>query len=461
MKIKFVILSLLVFLAGNAARSWVDSQQRKEKQLLKQQQEKFEAGLYILDKMVAGETDANPSDEIISGQNLQNEIDRYKKRIETRELASTVSILLMLSGGSFASLWFLLQTARLTIRSSSRLKQFTSRIRRRLKRKEQESVDIELAEIEDPIAQQKKKSKKIGRRKKLSKILVKAGWQNLKPHKSYKNKIHTADSEENPENIGKSPGNFSKIAMLLSDQRYVASNGPLKEAPKQLYINADSSDKTAESTDNTETLDSNANTKAVDSLSKQNKSHKKTRDKSSKKEISQSTSENENLELPLPGQLSGTENSEPINNALSNLAQQVAAIREYASLQQNRVEKLQDGYDWNIIRTFCLRVIRCIDNIDSRINRLSRQNIETADLEEVRDELIFALESSGVEQFEPQINSDYRGQEKQAEAIKTKQATEDPELKDKVAKVIRQGYRYIIGDDKLKIVRTARVKLFA
>ncbi|GAH74419.1 unnamed protein product, partial [marine sediment metagenome] len=70
-------------------------------------------------------------------------------------------------------------------------------------------------------------------------------------------------------------------------------------------------------------------------------------------------------------------------------------------------------------------------------------------------------ESSGVEQFEPKINSDYRGQEKHAEAIKTKQGTEDPKLKDKVAKVIRQGYRYIIGDDKFKIVRTARVKLFA
>ncbi|GAH75001.1 unnamed protein product, partial [marine sediment metagenome] len=215
MKIKFVILSLLVFLAGNGARSWVTSQQRKEKQLLKQQQEKSEAGLYILDKMVAGETDVNPSDEIISGQNLQNEIDRYKKRIETRELASTVSILLMLSGGSVASWWFLLQMARLILIGSSRLKQFTSRIRRRLKHNGQQPVDIKLAEIEDSLAQQKKK----GRRKRPSKILLKAGWHNLKPHKSRQSKIQTADVQQNPDELENPPDNSSKIAMLLSEQK--------------------------------------------------------------------------------------------------------------------------------------------------------------------------------------------------------------------------------------------------
>ena len=154
------------------------------------------------------------------------------------------------------------------------------------------------------------------------------------------------------------------------------------------------------------------------------------------------------------------ENSKPLKNNLQELIQQVSAIREYAAYQQDRVEKLQDGYDWNIIRTFCLRVIRCIDNLEDRINRLSKQSIETVNLEEVRDELVFALESSGLERFEPEINSDYRGQERIAEAVKDKEYSNDSNLAGKIAKVIRPGYQYFIDEENVKVIRAAQVKLF-
>ena len=96
----------------------------------------------------------------------------------------------------------------------------------------------------------------------------------------------------------------------------------------------------------------------------------------------------------------------------------------------------------------------------NRIIQLSKEAIETADLEEVKDELIFALESSGIEQFEPEVNSDYRGQEKFAEAVKQKQPCNDSKQTGKIAKVIRPGYQYFISEDNIKVVRTAQVKLF-
>lgn len=154
------------------------------------------------------------------------------------------------------------------------------------------------------------------------------------------------------------------------------------------------------------------------------------------------------------------EHSKPLEDGLRELTQQVSAIREYAAQQQDRMEKLQDGYDWNIIRTFCLRVIRCIDNLESRISQLSELNIKTIDLEEVRDELIFAFESSGVEQFEPGTNSDYRGQEKKVEAIKDRECSDDPNMTGKIAEVIRPGYQYVIDEENVKVVRMAQVKLF-
>ena len=149
-----------------------------------------------------------------------------------------------------------------------------------------------------------------------------------------------------------------------------------------------------------------------------------------------------------------------VREQVKELAQQVSAIREYAASQQNRVEKLQDGYDWGIIRTFCLRVIRCIDNLENRMEKLGEDDESGFQLEEVRDELLFALESSGIEQFRLEIGSDYRGQEKFAEAIKDKELTGDANQVGAVAKVIRPGYRYVTDEDNFKVVRTAQVKLF-
>ncbi len=154
------------------------------------------------------------------------------------------------------------------------------------------------------------------------------------------------------------------------------------------------------------------------------------------------------------------EQANPLDITLKELTQQVSAIREYAASQQNRVEKLQDGYDWGIIRTFCLRVIRCVDNLESRLANLPKGDSAVTHLEEIKDELLFALESSGVEQFQPELNSEFHGQEKIAEALKEKQPTKKPEQAGRIARVVRPGYRYLIDDENYRVVRTAQVKLY-
>lgn len=162
-----------------------------------------------------------------------------------------------------------------------------------------------------------------------------------------------------------------------------------------------------------------------------------------------------------PVRLDLHEAPKPIDNTLNDLTEQVSAIREYAANQQDRLEKLQDGYDWNIIRTFCLRVIRCVDNLDNRIAQLDKKNALATHLEEIKDELIFALESSGIEQFEPEINTEYRGQEKYAEAVKDKLDCDDSEQSGKIAIIVRPGYQYFINEENVKIVRPAQVRLYA
>ncbi|MBN1817057.1 MAG: nucleotide exchange factor GrpE [Sedimentisphaerales bacterium] len=145
---------------------------------------------------------------------------------------------------------------------------------------------------------------------------------------------------------------------------------------------------------------------------------------------------------------------------LTELTQEMSAIRQFAVQQQDRVRQLQEGYDWNIIKRFCMRVIRCIDNLETRIEKSREEGADTECFEDVRDELVFALESSGVEQFEPELGGDYKGNEKWVEAIRTRIKTRDATLKGKIAQIVRPGYKYIVSDDEHRVVRCAQVKLY-
>jgi molecular chaperone GrpE (heat shock protein) len=151
---------------------------------------------------------------------------------------------------------------------------------------------------------------------------------------------------------------------------------------------------------------------------------------------------------------------EKVEIALEELNANVGAIRQYATLQQDKLEKLQQGYDWQIIRTFCMKIIWCIDNIESRIKTFENNDLNTAILQEIRDELIFALESSGIEQFNADHASEYHGHEKIFEALKQRVSTTDELLKGKIAETARKGYRYVIDEDNVKIVRPAQVRLY-
>ncbi|MEN8127557.1 MAG: hypothetical protein ABFR90_07095 [Planctomycetota bacterium] len=162
-----------------------------------------------------------------------------------------------------------------------------------------------------------------------------------------------------------------------------------------------------------------------------------------------------------PAELETMMTTEPLTKELTELTEEVSAIRQFAASQQDQMRKLQDGYDWMIIRRFSLRIIRSIDNIDDRVVRLQANGEDAAMyLEDIRDELVFALEASGIEQFKPDLNIPFKGLEKYAEAVRERVFTEDADLIGSIADVARPGYQYLVNDDDVKIVRCAQVKLY-
>lgn len=151
---------------------------------------------------------------------------------------------------------------------------------------------------------------------------------------------------------------------------------------------------------------------------------------------------------------------ESVVPTLNQLNEQISALRQYAAQQQQRVERLQSGYDWNIIRTFCLKIIRCMDNLEDRILQQSRQGLDTDGLQQIQDELLFALEASGLEQFSPAVGSSLDGQYGQVEVASQKVQAPEPSLSGKVAQVIRPGYRYLIDHENSRVIRAARVRVY-
>lgn len=449
---KFVILGLLLLLAGTAAFQWVLAEKRKEQKqaayykskgdselskyleqykewLSLPPQERAELPLSLdkygktktnaqrvleqkqrlkadLDKLATGEIDAHPYADILYGRNWQEELSKYKKRKELREFILTGSIVCACVGGAIVAGCLLIYPIWLVIRHFSGSRRCSVEAFRNQRYAENNNLNETDAE---------------GSRKAGSQI--------------YEENLYD-DSQD------------SRIPLTqLLDLRDTSFSvaGAIKDEPQETAAAGYPKTSTIQIKDSLKSQ--------VENLEKQVEEIRKIAENTFSQEAAKSQSD-QNVQQAI------AEHTGLLNDTLVELTQQVGAIREYASSQQDRVRKLQDGYDLNIIKNFCIRVIRCIDNLESFINGQAEQNIEVTPLKEARDELLFALESSGVEQFEPEINSDYRGEVWHAEAIKEKEHCDDPLLSGKIAKVIKPGYQYFIDEENVKVVRPAMVKLF-
>jgi len=367
-------------------------QAKTEEQLRAEQQERLNADL---DRLAAGELDANPFADVLYGANWEDEVRKHIERQELSEFVLTGSVVCTSIGGTIFGCCLILWVARLLIAGVSRLRG--------------SSVEADVADDE------------CSRRPGIG-----------------------AETDCEALETAQSPKDRKKIPVLISGKKRTIHEEPSKRirnrgVSEMIHGGGQGVGQTVltQRQEDAATLESSLKAHA--------------------KELEKQMDEFRRMHN---ARRNGVEQSKPLNGALEDLTEQVSAIREYASAQQQRVEKLQDGYDWSIIRTFCLRVIRCIDNLESRIERLSSKDDQTGHLEEVRDELIFALESSGVEQFRPEVNTVYRGQEKSTEAVKEREHCDEAENAGRIAKVVRPGYQYFIDEGDFKVIRAAQVKLF-
>jgi len=400
-------------------------QAKTEDQVRAEQKERLIADL---DRLAAGQLDAHPYADVLYGGNWRDEVRKHIKRLEVNEFVLTGSVVCGSIGAITFGLCLIVGVARLLMAVISRL---TGAAAGPDLVDSQGSPENAGGGIREPPNASFARAAQAG---------------GFRPCSSADSAPGDEDNDCGDSRTARPPRKRKKIPVVVSEKTEAKS----EEAPSRAAERGVS-----------DMVEGGENEPAGQAVLTQRRDEAAVLEESLKahaKELERQMDEFKRMHNAR--QNAAEQSNPPLNGALEDLTEQVSAIREYASAQQERVEKLQDGYDWSIIRTFCLRVIRCIDNLESRIERLSEENLETGHLEEVRDELIFALESSGVEQFRPEVNSVYRGQEKSTEAVKEREDCDDEAKAGTIAKVVRPGYRYFIDEGNLKVIRSAQVKLF-
>jgi molecular chaperone GrpE (heat shock protein) len=145
-----------------------------------------------------------------------------------------------------------------------------------------------------------------------------------------------------------------------------------------------------------------------------------------------------------------------VEEALSGVAAEVAALREHTARQQASVQRWQDGYDWQVLRRLCTRLLRITDDIE----RMADGGEIPEELALVRDHILIALEDEGVEELAFEPGTPYAGLEKVAKVV-GRPDPEDPDDAGKVAGTVSPGFVRRDGDGRLRVVRPARVSVYA
>jgi molecular chaperone GrpE (heat shock protein) len=152
---------------------------------------------------------------------------------------------------------------------------------------------------------------------------------------------------------------------------------------------------------------------------------------------------------------------EASHDEIESQSGQLASLRDVFTEQQSRTKRLEEGYDWKIIKQFCFRFIRILDSLAEQIDALPADAAEThrRDLRDLYAEIQFALEASGVEQFRPEDKSSFIGHEKRLKVV-GKVPSQDVEDRGLVARVLMPGYVLIEEGLPDRVLRPAHIDIY-
>jgi len=148
-----------------------------------------------------------------------------------------------------------------------------------------------------------------------------------------------------------------------------------------------------------------------------------------------------------------------VDQDLVRIESLVTGMRDYLAESNQQLTRLQEGYDYSVIKRVVKPVIQVANGLESLEPRLA----DLPEAEELRGlwlDLLDSLERNGVERLKVEQDDDFSDIRKMAEATTVKEMTDDPAKVGTVAEVVRPGYCYVYNYDKKRLLVPAQVKLY-
>ncbi|MCU0858178.1 MAG: hypothetical protein MUC65_07235, partial [Pontiellaceae bacterium] len=111
-----------------------------------------------------------------------------------------------------------------------------------------------------------------------------------------------------------------------------------------------------------------------------------------------------------------------VDREMTRIESLVVGMRDYLSESNEQTARLQEGYDYAVLKKFVRPVIQVIHGLESLEKRLPK----APEADEVRAnwmELLDLLEHSGIERFDVEVGAPYSDLRKEAEVVTTKEIT--------------------------------------
>jgi molecular chaperone GrpE (heat shock protein) len=147
---------------------------------------------------------------------------------------------------------------------------------------------------------------------------------------------------------------------------------------------------------------------------------------------------------------------------LKDIRDLLGAIRDFTARQSAETQRWKDGYDFRILKSFLLRVISVIDEIEEQIWLLKKRNAapETiAELEFMHAKLIGDLDGEGLVRNEPPVGEKIDPTSTKF-VIKGVDETADATLANVISRSLGAEYVLWLADGHERIIRSGQVKVF-
>ena len=152
------------------------------------------------------------------------------------------------------------------------------------------------------------------------------------------------------------------------------------------------------------------------------------------------------------------ESSEEAKKSANSTLEAFLTLQKELTAREEEISRLKEGYDSKILKSFFsrfVRISRILDEMENEFSGKTHQKNYKILARLMRD----ALEACGVEQFKPEIGSDYREADSRIDDDPIVIETQDPKQDFMIAEVKSVGY-VLVGEEKTKAIIPAKVSIY-